>query len=114
MLYCCNNKPIPIIELPKLGLQLLWSISRLAMAGMLRRPSRIPDWSLFLNNNSEDYVVPAADLAPFDPRTQDPNIAPWAADTELEEEDIQVMMFWPLGPSYMSHGCSTFVPPCPR
>ncbi len=59
--------------------------------GMLRRPSRMPghDWSIFLNNNSEDYVVPPGDLAPFDPRTQDPNIAPWA-DIEQDDEDSQV------------------------
>jgi hypothetical protein len=82
---------------------------------MLRRPSRMPgqEWSLLLNNNSEDYVVPAADLAPFDPRTQDPNIAPWA-DIEQEDEEIQVILLLSSTLSYLSHGCSPPVPPCLR
>jgi hypothetical protein len=62
------------------------------------------DWSFFLNNNSEDYVVPAADLAPFDPRTQDPNIAPWA-DIEQEEEEIQVSLFLSSTLCSVSYGC---------
>jgi hypothetical protein len=73
------------------------------MSSMLRRPSRMPgqDWSLLLNNNSEDYVVPAENLAPFDPRTQDPNIAPWAD----EDEDAQVIHPLSSTMSYLSHGC---------
>jgi hypothetical protein len=62
------------------------------------------DWSLLLNNNSEDYVVPPGDLAPFDPRTQDPNIAPWA-DIEQEDEEAQVIHLLSFTSSYLSHEC---------
>ena len=76
------------------------------MSSMLRRPSRMPgqDWSLLLNNSSEDYVVSAADLAPFDPRTQDPNIAPWA-DIEQEDEEAQVIHLLSPTSSHLSYGC---------
>ncbi|KAG8868173.1 cysteinyl-tRNA synthetase [Serendipita sp. 405] len=55
---------------------------------MLRRPSHIgghDQWPLVLNHNDLEEFQ-AVDLAPLDPRTQDPNIAPWADIPEEEEE----------------------------
>ncbi|KAG8834480.1 cysteinyl-tRNA synthetase [Serendipita sp. 399] len=56
---------------------------------MLRRTSHIgghDQWPSILANDFEEFQ--SVDLAPVDPRAQDPNIAPWA-DIPEEEEEIQ-------------------------
>jgi hypothetical protein len=48
------------------------------------------EWpSLLLDTASDDFTFPQGDLAPEDPRIQDPNIAPWA-DMGPEDDDPQV------------------------
>jgi hypothetical protein len=45
--------------------------------------------SFFLTDDTIDYTYPD-NLAPLDPRTQDPNIAPWADMPPSEEYDTEV------------------------
>jgi hypothetical protein len=52
------------------------------------------EWpTLLLDTGSDDFTFPQGDLAPEDPRTQDPNIAPWT-DMTPEEEDAQVSILY--------------------
>lgn len=69
----------------------------MASMAQLPRPShengKQEAWSsFFLTDDSIDYIHPD-NLAPFDPRTQDPNIAPWADIPASDEFESEVCLY---------------------